>query len=229
MSTVIPCLLYIIFLIIYYYLSIIRIKFNKLQTRDGKINITFDGDTYTKYNVSDIVDSGIDIPDTCKDYSLIKIKGSSKLLSNLDVISSIAVSANSPENFIFDFSKSNEFPNCITHIVIPDKVTSIGYGAFAYYTGLVDVTIPNTVISIGSAAFTACTSLTNINLPESLKEIDEYAFSESGLTDVIIPEGVIKIGRDAFYKSNLKSVNIPKSVAYIGPNAFPKSLEKKSK
>ena len=91
MSTVILYLLYIIFLNIYYYLNIMRIKFNKLQTRDGKINITFDGDTYTEYSVSDIAETGIDIPTTCKNYSNIKIKGKSTILSNLDVIHGLTI------------------------------------------------------------------------------------------------------------------------------------------
>lgn len=84
-----------------------RIKFNKLQTRDGKINITFDSDTYTEYNVSDIANSGVDIPDTCTDYSLIKIRGSSKLLSNLDVLSKIRIADTSDKFVPYDILKTD--------------------------------------------------------------------------------------------------------------------------
>ena len=45
---------------------------------------------------------------------------------------------------------------------IPDGVTTIGIGAFAYCTNLTSVVIPDTVKSIDGNAFVSCTSLTNV-------------------------------------------------------------------
>ncbi len=47
-------------------------------------------------------------------------------------------------------------------LVIPDGVTSIGYGAFSGCSGLTSVTIPNSVTSIGFCAFNGCSGLTSI-------------------------------------------------------------------
>lgn len=67
-----------------------RIEFVKLKTSTGTIQVDF-GDGYQTYNVSDVKDNGITIPETCTDYSSIKIKGSSKVLSDLDVIKNVGI------------------------------------------------------------------------------------------------------------------------------------------
>ena len=67
-----------------------RIEFAKLKTSTGTIQVDF-GDGYQTYNVSDVKDNGITIPETCTDYSSIKIKGSSKVLSDLDVIKNVGI------------------------------------------------------------------------------------------------------------------------------------------
>ncbi|MDY6288751.1 MAG: leucine-rich repeat protein, partial [Bacteroidales bacterium] len=78
-------------------------------------------------------------------------------------------------------------------------VTSIGYAAFQYCSGLTSVTIPNSVTSIGSSAFYGCSGLTSVTIPNSVISIGEYAFSGcSGLTSVTIPNSVTSIGNSAF-------------------------------
>lgn len=67
-----------------------RIEFTQLKTSTGTIQVDF-GDGYRTYNVSDVKDNGITIPETCTDYSSIKIKGSSKVLSDLDVIKNVGI------------------------------------------------------------------------------------------------------------------------------------------
>ena len=44
----------------------------------------------------------------------------------------------------------------ITHLVIPNSVTSIGHNTFSGCSGLTSITIPNSVTSIGSYAFSGC-------------------------------------------------------------------------
>ncbi len=48
----------------------------------------------------------------------------------------------------------------MTEITIPDSVTSIGFGAFAYCDGLTEITIPDSVTSIGFGAFEGCSDMT---------------------------------------------------------------------
>ena len=87
----------------------------------------------------------------------------------------------------------------VTNVIIPDGVTRIGKGAFAYCNSLKTITIPSSVTVIGAAAFESC----------------------SNLNSVTISDGVTTIGDGAFYDCDaLKSVVIPNSVSYIGDSAF---------
>lgn len=140
------------------------------------------------------------------------------------------------------------FYNCnnLTHVTIPEGVTSIGNGAFFGCKGLVSMTIPEGVTDIGVQAFRDCNSLTGVTFPESVTNIGHQAFfgceSLAGdvtipqnvtsigfeafwgcasLANVAIPEGVTCIGYGTFYGCRgLKGVTIPKSVTSIGENAF---------
>lgn len=69
-----------------------------------------------------------------------------------------------------------------TDVVIPDmspdgdRVTGIGYEAFAMHRTLKSVNIPNGVTSIGTSAFHFCDRLISIIIPKSVTSIKESAF-----------------------------------------------------
>ena len=112
----------------------------------------------------------------------------------------------------------------ITSVDIPNGVTKIGNGAFAYYSGLTSVNIPDTVTSIGDYAFSNSNELTTISIPWTVTTIGIYAFQScSGLTSVEINDYVgriKKISKGMFsYCTSLSSVTIP-SVISIDDNAF---------
>ena len=68
-----------------------KILFDKLKTADGKVSISLDsGNSWTEYDVSDVVANGIQL-DNNQDFDKIQIKGKSKVITNLDVISKIKV------------------------------------------------------------------------------------------------------------------------------------------
>ena len=108
------------------------------------------------------------------------------------------------------------------NIIIGDKVTSIGYGAFRDCTGLTNVEIGNGVTSIGNDAFYYCKGLTSVVIGNSVTIIGNKAFQYcSGLTSVVIPNSVTSIGFQAFEGcSGLTSIEIPNSVTSIGNDAF---------
>ena len=214
-----------------------KIKFTKLPTTDGTIKISLDGgQSFTDYNVADIHKSGVPLSDS-QDYEKIQIQAPANILKNLNVISSVKVegegggtgSTNEPV-FIMDTDYYGfNFPRCVTEIiipngmttigqlgypnlrtiVIPESVTTIGEGAFYQCTSLTSITIPEGVTSIGFAVVAGCTSLTSITIPESVTSIGNYAFQKcSSLTSITIPEGVTSIGDYAFrYCSSLKTIN----------------------
>ncbi|MBR6693817.1 MAG: leucine-rich repeat protein [Clostridia bacterium] len=89
-------------------------------------------------------------------------------------------------------------------ITIPSKlggypVTTIGYGAFDYCSGITNLVIPDSVTSIGYEAFYYCT----------------------GMKSITIGNGVTDIYGNAFYVcTDLETINIGRNVRYIAPEAF---------
>ena len=78
-------------------------------------------------------------------------------------------------------------------------VTSIGFRAFSFCTGLTSVKLPNGITSIDDAAFVACGSLTSVTIPDGIISIGNAAFELCDqLTDVTIPKSVTNIGYLAF-------------------------------
>ena len=66
--------------------------------------------------------------------------------------------------------------------IIPNSVTSIGFGAFCGCSGLTSVTIPNSVTSIDWYAFSGCNSLTDVYcLAEEVPETESSAFWQTSI------------------------------------------------
>lgn len=61
--------------------------------------------------------------------------------------------------------------------MLPDSLSSIGYGAFDACDSLMSVTIGDGVTIIGKAAFSYCISLESITIPDSVTSIGEGAFA----------------------------------------------------
>lgn len=69
------------------------------------------------------------------------------------------------------------YNNDITHLTIPNGVTSIGYEAFADCKLLKCIEIPDSVTSINDCAFIGCESLQSINIPSSVAYIGGWVFA----------------------------------------------------
>ena len=113
-------------------------------------------------------------------------------------------------------------PDSITHNGINYPVTTIGYAAFRYCSGLTSVSLPSTVTLIGSDAFSNCTGLTTINIPDSVTSIEDDAFEYcSNLQSIVIPDAVTHIGIEAFQScSSMISATIGNGVTSIGKYTF---------
>ncbi|MBR4322533.1 leucine-rich repeat protein [Treponema sp.] len=97
----------------------------------------------------------------------------------------------------------------LTNLIIPNSVTTIGYGAFNGCKSLTSVTIPNSVTEIGWKVFIGCKSLISVEIPNSVTEIGRSAFHGcESLTSVTIPMSVTSIKGEAFFDcKSLKIVN----------------------
>ncbi len=123
----------------------------------------------------------------------------------------------------------------VTHITIPNGITTIGMFAFSDCSALQSIDIPNSITSISPYAFYKCSSLTNINVVDDNMQycsIDGILFSKD-LTTLIkfpngrkvtkykIPQDATTIGAFAFSGcSALQSIDIHNSVTTIGNSAF---------
>ncbi len=138
----------------------------------------------------------------------------------------------------------------IETIILPSKLTSIGYQAFQG-TYISSITIPKTVTSCGSSSYdgplAGATQLKEVVFEDGMKKIPNYACStgssySSYITKAVIPESVTDIGSNAFYKcdnltiygyknSYAESYAITESIPFvsvaIAKNASPEDVLKK--
>jgi hypothetical protein len=90
----------------------------------------------------------------------------------------------------------------LTSLTIPNSVTTIEEGAFAYCSGFTgDLVIPNSVVTIEASAFFTCYAFDGeLVIGNSVTSIGDYAFNDcNGMHGVLnIPSNVTSIGTDAF-------------------------------
>ena len=90
----------------------------------------------------------------------------------------------------------------LTSLTIPNSVTKIEEGAFAYCSGFTgDLVIPNSVVTIEPSAFQICYGFNGtLSLGTGLTTIGDYAFNDCpGLTGTLyIPSNVASIGGNSF-------------------------------
>ena len=123
----------------------------------------------------------------------------------------------------------------ITHITIPNSVTTIEGSAFSGCSSLQSIDIPNSVTTIGNSAFRGCRALRSINISEEnphYTSVDGILFNKQLSTIIKFPQGgnievynipnsVTTIEGSAFEGCKaLQSIDIPNSVTTIGNYAF---------
>lgn len=129
-----------------------------------------------------------------------------------------------------------------TSVVLPETLTQLEGGTFAYCANLTEINIPSGITVLEGALFYNCSSLKKIDLPKNLKKISDQCFKNCALEEIVFPEGLEEIGFESFEsrvepkdpaKYNgapqaFKEITIPKSIKSIGTRAFKncKNLEK---
>jgi len=110
----------------------------------------------------------------------------------------------------------------IESIIIPNSITTIGYGAFKNCSSLANITIPNSVTSIEGSAFENCDSLEVIDIPDSVTEIGASLFYGCNrLYKVILGDGITTIKDNMFTNcENLSSITLGKNITFIEDYSF---------
>ena len=119
-------------------------------------------------------------------------------------------------------TSTNELIIATRNSFIPSTVTSIGQGAFYYFSNYSFISIPQSVTTIKQSAFVGCSGLKEIDIPTSVTEIGVWAFQGcSRLINITIPDNVKTIGSLAFSVcGNPSFITIGKEVKDIGNRAF---------
>lgn len=120
-------------------------------------------------------------------------------------------------NFAFAYSS-------LESVAIPDRVNTLGEGAFANNFNLKSVTLGNGLTEIPAIAFVNNFSLSEIRIPASVVIISNGAFMSSGLEEVTFAENsnLMEIGESAFSLTSITRIDLPASLIVIGSEAFEK-------
>ncbi|MDL2213005.1 leucine-rich repeat protein [Bacteroides sp. OttesenSCG-928-N06] len=113
----------------------------------------------------------------------------------------------------------------LIHLILPDKLKTIGRAAFAGCTNITgSLIIPEGVISIEGDAFYQCKNMTGrLSLPTTLEEIGINSFCQAGFTcGLLLPSKLKLIEDGAFLEcTNLYGyLHLPDALEHIGNAAF---------
>ena len=110
----------------------------------------------------------------------------------------------------------------LTHITVPEWITTLGYATFQNCSALETVVLPAALSSLSSYCFDGCSSLTDITLPNGITSIPQYCFQNcTALTTLTVPSTVTLIGAYAFSSCvQLAGLDLPSNLKTIGNYAF---------
>lgn len=111
-------------------------------------------------------------------------------------------------------------PSTVTYQNETFAVTELAENSFRQ-SNITSVTIPDSVTRIRKGSFAYCAALTTVNLPQGLTVLDEYTFSETtALKTITLPASLTEIGAGAFAGNGLESIQIPQAVTTLGERVF---------
>ena len=110
----------------------------------------------------------------------------------------------------------------LTHIDVPENITTIRAEQFKNVKNLESINIPNSVKSISDNAFTGCQSLMSVAFSDSITSIGTQAFQGcTSLISISLPDTLMTIGNQAFKGcTSLTTANLSDSLKTIGNEAF---------
>lgn len=146
-----------------------------------------------------------------RDFSVFRDMSGSNALRVLDLSNADVVSYTTPGGTVYaanSIHKQAFYTALLTHISLPQSVTTIEELAFSGNSTLQNIELPANLKLIGKTAFIGCSNLASPALPTGLETIESLAFSScTTFSSITIPQSVINIGNGAFYGcSNLTAI-----------------------
>lgn len=149
------------------------------------------------------------------------IDGSTLNLDNNNIVSDIyyrdlGFGIITYKNTIIDMF-SLEGKEKITHIVLPDSVTTLPNYFVSNCPLLEEIYLPNNITYVRGYGFQNCINLKRINLPENITRLEDGTFNNCDIREITLPNGIEYIGRNVFKgNKNLKEIVFPDSVVNMG-------------
>lgn len=122
-----------------------------------------------------------------------------------------------PNYYFRQQNGSQNFVGKLQTIILPNDLTSIGFGCFEYMT-FSQIILPNSITTMFANAFAYCANLTSIILPSSLTTMGNNGFYYcSNLESVTLPTNLIQINDSVFYGcSKLETINLDNVQTIMG-------------
>lgn len=113
------------------------------------------------------------------------------------------------------------YETVLESVAIPDKVETIGEGAFLDCASLTKATLSTGMSEIPNGCFGRCYALAEVVIPEGIKSVGTEAFIACALTEIRFPEGLKAIGEAAVWDNKrLQTVYLPSTLTTILEGAF---------
>ncbi len=109
---------------------------------------------------------------------------------------------------------------------VKEGTISISQSSFFNQQDMNSITLPKSLEHIGNSAFYKCGSITEVNFPNGLREMDSYAFSNTGIKEVVVPSSLEILEWDVFGDcTSLKSVTLNEGIKQVKPAFRYSSIE----
>lgn len=112
--------------------------------------------------------------------------------------------------------------DAVTHLTVPEGVTSLGNDAFADCASLISIRLADSLTSLDNGTFWGCAALMSVHVPDGVESMGSNTFAWcTSLISVRMPKSLISLGWRTFSECiRLISVQMPDGLTSMGDGTF---------